>query len=159
MNIRKATINDLKRIQELNLMLFEKEAKEFNDPLNTDWTFSDKGTSYYTERIKSKEYIALVAEDKDMIVGYLVGGKCETYEYRNINSMAELENMLILEEYRRKGVGTKLVKEFIGWCKENNISRAHVVASAGNQEAIRFYKRNGFEEYSLDLEMTLNKIK
>lgn len=47
MEIRKATIRDLKRIQDLNFLLFEKEKKEYDKFLNMDWTFGEKGTKCF----------------------------------------------------------------------------------------------------------------
>jgi hypothetical protein len=43
--MRKATIKDLKKIQELNLMLFEKEYDEYDKTLNVDWTYCGCGGS------------------------------------------------------------------------------------------------------------------
>jgi hypothetical protein len=40
--IRQATINDLKDIQSLNLLLFKKEQKEYDITLNTERTYSEK---------------------------------------------------------------------------------------------------------------------
>ena len=39
LSIRKAHINDLEIIQKLNLQLFEKEHKEYDDLLDLKWTF------------------------------------------------------------------------------------------------------------------------
>lgn len=155
MNIRKATINDLETIQDLNLMLFKKEQKEYDEKLNINWTFSEIGTNYYKAKINDSKSIALVAEEKDKIVGYLVGGLCKTYNYRNITLMSELENMFILDDYRSKGIGSELIQKFITWSKEQGAERAHVEASAQNDQAISCYRKNGFEDYTLDLEIKL----
>ena len=47
MEIRKATLDDLKDIQKLNLLLFEKEYKEYDKLLDKDWTFGEKGKKYF----------------------------------------------------------------------------------------------------------------
>ncbi len=155
MEIRKATIDDLQEIQRLNLLLFKKEAKEYDSTLNTDWTFSEPGKKYYTDKIKDKKSLALIAEEKDKIVGYLVGGIRKVHNYRNIKLMTELENMLVLEGYRSKGIGLSLMKEFVKWSEELGVSRIHVEASAANLGAINFYKKNGFKECNLSLELEL----
>jgi ribosomal protein S18 acetylase RimI-like enzyme len=155
MIIRKAIINDLKRIQELNYMLFQKEEKEFDDSLNMNWGYSDAGKNYFIGKIKDEKNITFVAEDNAKIVGYLAGGICETQVYRNIKEMTELENMFILDEYRSKGIGSSLMREFVEWSKNKGAERIHVEASALNHQAINFYKKNNFKEYLLDLELKI----
>ena len=68
---------------------------------------------------------------------------------------AELDNMCILEEYRKLGIGTQLFLEFKRICKNNNISELKVVASYKNLNAINFYKNNGFVESELILKQTI----
>ena len=63
--------------------------------------------------------------------------------------------MLVLKEYRGQGIGTKLVKSFIAWCKLKKVGRVRVVASAQNIAAIGFYRQNKFKDYSLILESNI----
>ncbi len=48
-----------------------------------------------------------------------------------------------------------LYDAFVEWCKNKNVKILSVSASAENKQAIGFYHKNGFEDYSLVLE---NKI-
>ena len=50
--IRKATIDDLDKVQKLNEKLFLREFKKFNKFLNVKWTFSEKGKKYFEGLIK-----------------------------------------------------------------------------------------------------------
>lgn len=148
--IESATIKNLKDIQNLNHQLCIKEYGEFDKTINKDYPIQKIGEEYFKERIKNG--CALVAIDGDKIVGYLVGGIAETDDYRNISKLAEAENMFVLLEYRSSGIGKRLFDEFIKWCKSKGVKRVCVVASAKNTRAIEFYKREGFNDYSLVLE-------
>ena len=64
--------------------------------------------------------------------------------------------MFILEEYRKYGLGTKLFNEFKSYCIENKIEELKVTASAKNINAIKFYQKNGFEEFETTLKMSLD---
>ena len=91
-----------------------------------------------------------MAKIEENIIGYLAGcihnkNECFTEQF------AEIENMYIENEYRRLGVGTKLVEEFKSYCKENNIKYIKVSAWNDNIEAINFYKNNDFLEYEKTL--------
>jgi GNAT superfamily N-acetyltransferase len=111
--IRNATLNDLQKIQELNLKLFEKEHKEYDPLLNMDWTFSEAGTKYYQDRISKNDGCVLVAIIDDKIIGYLCGGLTEAENYRHLPIVAELENTFVLNEFRSKGIGKQLYNKFI----------------------------------------------
>lgn len=153
--IRKATIKDLKKVQELNLKLFEKEHKEYDKFLNLNWTFGAEGTKYFSDRIKNEDGCVFVAELNKEIVGYLCGGLRKSKPYRNPPIMAELENTLVLENHRSKGIGSKLFDAFINWCKTKKVEKIRVEASAQNKLAISFYRKNGFKDYTLVLEADL----
>ncbi len=153
--IKTATIDDLQKVQELNLRLFEKEHKEFDSLLNLDWTFGKTGTKYYQDRISKDDGCVFVAIVDEKIVGYLCGGLTKAEDYRILPIVAELENTFVLEEFRSKGIGKKLYNKFIEWCKTKNVGKIRVEASAQNELAIKFYRNNNFKDYTLVLENDL----
>lgn len=103
--IKKATINNLKDIQELNHRLFEKEFTDFDNTLNLDWTFSETGEDYFIEHITDADNCVFIAIINTKIVGYLAGSLNEENSYRIPFNCAELENMFILDTYRNQGIG------------------------------------------------------
>jgi ribosomal protein S18 acetylase RimI-like enzyme len=153
--IKKATMDDLKKVQELNLKLFEKEHKEYDPSLNLNWVFSKVGTKYYKGRISQESGCVLIATVDNKIIGYLCGGLTKAEEYRNLPIVAELENTLVLDEFRSKGVGKKLFNEFMDWCKTKNVGKIRVEATSQNELAIKFYRNNNFKDYTLVLEADL----
>lgn len=157
MEIRKAVVGDLKVVQELNQMLFEKEHGEYDSLLDLDWVFSEEGTKYYKDKISKKDNCVLVAVVDGKVVGYLCGGLMKAGAYCRLRSLvaAELENTFVLEEFRGKGIGQKFYDEFVEWCKGKNVKKIMVDASAGNDLAMKFYRKNGFKDYSLTLEADL----
>jgi len=146
--IRKATINDLNSIQELNNSLFDLELNNFDDTLKQGWPFEEDGKEYFEDMIKNE--IVFVAQIEEKIVGYLAGSICEQISYIT-ETFAELDNMCINDKYRRFGIGTLLMNEFKKYCKEKNIQNIKVTASAKNSRAIQFYIKNGFEDYNVTL--------
>ena len=113
--IKRATIEDLKKIQKLNLMLFEKEQKEYDSTFNLNWTFGEDGTNFFLGSIKNKNACVVVAKSGGKIVGYLAGVIRETSSCRIIENQAELDNMFVLEEFRGQKIGKKLVNRFFEW--------------------------------------------
>lgn len=152
MKIRKATLEDLKRIQELNLMLFTKEHEEFDGLLDLDWTFGERGESYFRESLTKKDHCAFVAEEDEKIIGYLTGGLATGEDFRKLPKMAELESIFVLEEYRLKGIGKKLYLELVKWAKENDVKRMKVQADPRNEKGISYYEKMGFKGATIVLE-------
>ena len=146
--IRKANLEDLNAIQELNNNLFELEFNNFDDTLKVGWPFEKEGKEYFENMLNSE--IVFVAEVEEKIVGYLAGSICEEVSYIT-ETFAELDNMCIDDNYRRYGIGTLLMDEFKKHCKEKNMQNIKVTASAKNSRAIQFYMKNGFEDYNITL--------
>ena len=63
--------------------------------------------------------------------------------------------MFIVENYRGKGIGGKLSKQFEDWCKERKVQIIRYVASAQNIEAIKFYQAHGSKKVNITLEKEL----
>jgi len=149
--IKKATIYDLEKIQELNHKLFELEHEFFDSTLNVGWTYEKVGEDYFRKMINNEfVYIAIIDEE---IVGYLAGDILSTTYTKS--KLAELDNMFIIEEYRKYGIGSMLINEFKKYCVENSIDEIKVTASAKNKNAISFYIKNGFVEWDITLRCKL----
>ena len=120
--IRKATIDDVRAIQELNNDLFKLEKENYDTTLISDWPISDEGKDYFSDLINN--HYVIVAEDN---------------------------NMVVKNEYRGKGIGKSLINYFKEYCKSNNVYNMQVIASYKNRDAIEFYRKNGFEEFDITL--------
>jgi len=153
--IRKATIEDLKTVQELNEKLCLKENKEFDSTIIPNYSLTEEGRADFEKCITGEFSITFVVEVEGKVVGYITGGIQEVEDYRNIKYICDLGSMWVDEKYRSEGIGKEFVKEFEKWCKDKNISRLKVTASVQNKKGINFYKREGFEDYDVVLEKFL----
>ena len=67
--------------------------------------------SDFREVLKGIGQLKSVGVPNEKIVGYLAGTLYSQYSYNNI-VQAELDNMCIMNEYRKLGIGSKLFEEF-----------------------------------------------
>lgn len=151
--IKRANIENLEDIQKLNNHLFELEYENFDPSLKVGWPFEKEGTEYFSDMLNNE--VVFIAIVDDMMVGYLAGSINVESSYVT-KSLAELDNMFILEEYRKYGIGTKLINEFKSHCTKIGIQEMKVTASAKNSNAISFYRKNGFDDYEITLKTSLN---
>jgi len=155
--VRKATQKDIKDIQLLNLKLFKKEHKQYDSTLNLEWTFGIHGTKYFKQRINSNNSLVLIASINKTIVGYLIANIRKVPPYRNINNIAEIENMFVEKRYRGNGIGRKMVEEFFAWAKSKGVKFTTVTAFAKNKLALKFYQKLGFIKREITMEKNITQ--
>ena len=100
--IRRANINDLNSIQELNNTLFDLEFNNYDDTLKQGWPFLKDGKEYFEYAIKNE--LVLVGEVDEKIVGYLAGTINEKGSYENIQ-YGEINIMFIKDVTVKNQVG------------------------------------------------------
>ena len=66
-----------------------------------------------------------------------------------------IQGMYIDNQYRRKGIGKKLVQEFKDYCISQGIEEIKVTALSKNFSARSFYENCGFDEFEVTYKMKL----
>ncbi len=152
--IRKATADDLSYVQQLCDELIQV-SNTFDPHYNLRWSFEPDGIKYLTSRIFDIQCVCFLAIWEERIVGYVTGAVLPIRLWRPIKQI-ELENLYIQKNYRKKGIGTRLVKELFLWGKEQKAQRVVVTTEAIDKHAIAFYQRNNFSPLHLKLEAVLD---
>ena len=153
-------MEDLDRISELVGNLVKKEYDEFDETIDPNNASSQRAQDYFKQRIvDDSRGVIFVAEVGEKIVGYFIGGLGLVEDYRLLDRIAEGESMFISDQYRGLGIGTEFIRLFEGWCRDKDIKRIRIVASAGNTEAIKLYHRLGYKDYDVKLEKDLGSSK
>lgn len=154
LTIRRATIDEVEIIQKLNNELINYEMEQGFDSYVKDWALSEESKKYFLDLIEN-QFVA-VAEVDGEIVGYLAGSIYHDLSYSYYSGLtAEANNMFVKEDFRRHGIGEKLMNSFVEWCKKNNAKRVMVTALSKNDKTIKFYRNNGFEDINLTLKKEL----
>lgn len=152
--IRYAEPSERDTLIQLNQALFKYD-QQFDDTSNMEWTQTEEAREYFAARIADDDKLALIAEHNGEILGYLVGAIEEPAFFRRTGKIGSLENMLVLERHRGRGIGKQLVERFFAWAREHGCARVSVVASAANERSIKFYRECGFSDLALTLETAL----
>lgn len=150
--IRKAKLEDLSTIQKLSKKLFIYETEVLgDDTFDIDWPYKS-GENYFKKAIENKLLLVAIIDDK--MVGYI---SWFTYDNaaRKEKKHAEIDNIIVLDEYRNDGVGTRLIEEFKNICKKQEIKYLTVSTNMKNKNTISFYIKNGFEEYEISLKQKI----
>jgi GNAT superfamily N-acetyltransferase len=113
-----------------------------------------EGEHHFGSLLVEERSACLLAEFDGEVVGYLAGYAGAGAHIRPV-AVAELESMYVMEGYRGRGLGTRMVEGFLDWAGTRGAERVSVTAYAANNRALRFYERNGFGPKSLTLERSV----
>ena len=151
-SIRKATTEDLARLEELYREL-EEDAVLYQPE---HFVFSPKGTR--TEQVKeildSDTQTMLVAEKDGEVIGFahLVLIKAKKVPCLKSETSLYLQDLVVTAEYRSQGIGTILMNEAKKYGKEKGADFFRTQVFPQNTDGLRFYERNGFSEKMITIE-------
>ncbi len=151
--VRRAKLSDLDAICTLSQSLFEHE-RQFTDEYDMGWSHGAAGRRFFTKMLRSRKAFVLLATAEEKIVGYILV-KFLTFSWRAYNPIAELTNLSVDPMFRGQGIGTKLVEKAVAIARKRGAKRMSVEGLHDNMRALKFYKSQGFRNFSDTLLMTL----
>jgi ribosomal protein S18 acetylase RimI-like enzyme len=138
-HVRKAEPRDMGRLVRLLETLFTIE---------TDFNFDEsRQRAGLKLLLDSDEDCLLVAEHGGEVIGM-----CSV---QTVISTAEggrsgwVEDLVIAEAFRGRGVGRKLLERVEAWAIANGVTRLQLLADRNNDAALNFYQRLGWTSTSL----------
>lgn len=84
-----------------------------------------------------------VLRDQDLVAG--MANLLITVSTAEGCRVAVLEDVIIGNEYRGKGLGRRLVEHVLAWAKTDGMTRITLLADRDNKAALGFYRKLGFE--------------
>ena len=70
---------------------------------------------------------------------------------------AFIQDFVVTEKYRSKGIGAALMEESKQWARERNLDALRLSVLAGNTDGRRFYENQGLSEYQVTMECSLRE--
>ena len=145
MEYRIAHVNDIDAIISL-----WQEARIYHEELDPRlMMLPDAATQvqdYYHEQISSEDAAFYLAFEKQVPVGYICAQlqkRAPVYKYSQVGF---IDGLFVKEEFRRIGVGKKLVELALSWFQEREIDRIQLNVASLNQPGIDFWKKCGFTD-------------
>ncbi len=101
----------------------------------------------FTEISTNSNYIILVAETDGKVVGTIQGIICEEL-YGDCFPFLVMENFVVEENSRGKGIGRKLLTELEMFGKERSCTQVLFITETDRIDTIKFYEKLGFSSIS-----------
>ena len=137
MEIRRTKLKDLKDLPELYRQNYNGETNAKTDEKCMMKKFK--------KLVKKRDYIFLSAVEGEKLIGFCEG--VLNYEIiENQRPVLTIWNMRVLPEYRKKGIGAKIMAEMEKFAKENNAVGVFGGCDFQNSMGQTFYKKLGYRE-------------
>jgi ribosomal protein S18 acetylase RimI-like enzyme len=144
LTIRRAASSDVERIVELRLL--SQEHAEESNPLI--WRMTEEGKKLLKQKVENdlvdSNILVVLAEADSEIIGYVQGEVTRRSDHMP-RTVGQVSLMYVVKQFRRKGVGRRLMKELCKFFKANNVEDLTVRYIIGNKEAEGFWRKLGFE--------------
>lgn len=141
MNIRKASLEDKDNIFALLNKLYENKIQYdiFSKIYEAKW---NNENSYY-----------IVAVEDNKMVGVLI---MEMFiQLHRAKKTSFVDDLIVDEEYRNNGIGKLLLQNAIAYAKQQDCEVVELTSFLSNENAHRFYERNGFKKHSIKFKQYL----
>lgn len=134
MEIRKVRLEDLDEVFEVLNELYDNKIKY------------DIFSKIYKEKLENINSYYIVAVEDNKIIGVLISEI--THQLHRTKKSSFIEDLVVKKDYRNKGIGQLLIQEAIKYAKQIDCEVIELTCYIDNENAHRFYKRNGFEKHS-----------
>lgn len=105
------------------------------------------------QALRDPNYELLVAELDKEIIGFI--DRWDISDFAHGAKLSYMENLYVLPQFRRKGVGDTLLEKIVKSAKSKGAREIHVTTRFDNKPAIDLYEKHGFVKRNLQLEMEL----
>jgi len=143
--IREANKDDIKILDEYVTNFVRDEAIMYEENNKSDLIIS----GYSERRLNDKDVIIFVDVEDDKIVGFINGSFMRGNSVKKTDEV-KIDMLYVIEEYRNKGIGSKLIDAFVNSCKDRGVKYLRIDNFIANEGASRLYERLGFTPHILE---------
>jgi ribosomal protein S18 acetylase RimI-like enzyme len=128
-----------------------KEFMDYHSDIDPYFARNEEGHSKFEEWLKelmkSDTALVLVALDRGMVLAYSLSQINQRPPLFDKVDYGYIYDLAVKSEYRRKGIGEKMVDEILGWFKSRWIDRIELMVLSKNHAAFSFWNKQGFEVF------------
>jgi diamine N-acetyltransferase len=144
-NLKKCTLEDSRKLQEISYETFHETFKHQNSPENMnaylERAFNLKQLEKELSNISSQFFFIYFNNE---VAGYLKVNTDDDQSEEMGDESLEIERIYIKNEFQKHGLGKYLLNKAIEIAMESNIKKIWLGVWEKNENAIAFYKKMGF---------------
>jgi len=105
--------------------------------------------------IYSKNGAIFISEFNEKPIGHMIISIQKSHPIFNMKYFGRINTVYINEEFRMRGISTRLKDEALKWFKSKNIKRVSLYVFPDNKNAIDVYKKWGLTSSLLEMRMAI----
>jgi ribosomal protein S18 acetylase RimI-like enzyme len=128
-----------------------EEFARFHEPYDPRFPMKDNVREGYqihiNDLIKAEDTLVLVALDNGKVIGYVIAAVRKSSPAFKREKYGHIEEMAVTADYRRKGIGSELLKKILAWFQSQDLDMIELSVAARNPIGYSFWKKHGFKDY------------
>lgn len=142
MEIRKATIDDVKDISHIHALSWKSAYKGIIPQAYLDKLKEDFWVSAFTAWVKDEDLTAQLIFENSSSIGCVAYGESRD---KSLQNWGEIVSIYLLPEYFGKGYGNKLLESALLDLKRSGYQNSYLWVLKENQRARHFYEKNKWQ--------------
>lgn len=130
---------EIREIQQADIDALVKLENLCFDTYYRDHRFTHAEFEYY---VRNDDAICLAAIVDSSLVGYIAG----TIKYLPNQLLVSVDSIAVVDDFRRKGFGSRLLKALIRDAKRRGCECVSLVVATRNETGIEFFAEQGFKK-------------
>ncbi len=151
---RMATMDDLSHMVEFwkdNALHHSEIEPRFQYASNVETTTR----AFLSKQLQSENFFAMIAQVGDDVIGYIAALVMERSPIHLYRKIGFIEGLFVKPAFRRKGIGRGLCEKALALLQEHEVALVHMTVASRSQDAIVFWRKMGFEDLILRMELRL----
>ena len=150
MRIRKATLDDFEALKKFKI-LSKKEELKYSETLKPLKGTKKKYLDYLKTDLTRQWRAVFVAVENKKIVGMIIGKRYNAISISKYKRKGYMSNLYIDKNYRKKGIGKKLLLHTLKWLKKQGVKHVSLEIHTNNSAAQNLSHKIGFKDYTIKL--------
>jgi len=110
---------------------------------------------FFDKHIGSRTKRAWVAERRGKVIGLAMGAIMRRPRMFRVKYRGHIEEMAVTASERRKGVGSRLLKQYLAWARKKGVPYVTLEAAPENRIGVPFWKKKGFRTIQISMKKML----
>lgn len=136
MKIRRAKLSDYEELMKLYDIFYELSGDKVR--------YSKHNSDSFKEILKDDNSYIYIAEDNKKLVGF--ASFSFRYVVRYPKKIAQLEELFVLDKYRKQGIGKSFIKELESKALDVNCTNIYIESGFKHEVAHKFYQDLGYKK-------------
>ena len=128
-----------------------EEFSLFHEDIDPRYPVVDNVRSGYEEHLRNlmadADTLVLVALDNRKVVGLCIAQVKNSSPAFKRERFGFIDELAVKAEYRRRGIGTRILGKILDWFKSRNIDMIELDVAAANPVGYPFWEKHGFKAY------------